>query len=90
MFLKNNIQLQILSFFFISGVLFSQYSWTVFQQSNGKFVHMKINDLTNVTQSIFGLDANMNRYGNISEENICGLCRQFLSEYALLLNINPG
>ncbi|MBC8346919.1 MAG: T9SS type A sorting domain-containing protein [Candidatus Marinimicrobia bacterium] len=33
---------------------------------------------------------NFNRYGHITEQNVQGLSRQFLTEYAMLLKIQPG
>ena len=50
---------------------------------------MKVNNKTGAPHILYGLKVNFNRYGKITEQNIDQLSRQFLSEHAVFLKIQP-
>ena len=70
---------------------FSQYTWVNTTDSEGNAIRMKVNSKTGAPYRLYGLKVNFNnRYGHITEQNVQGLSRQFLTEYAKLLKIQPG
>lgn len=66
---------------FISN-LFAQHTWVDSISVAGNPIRMKVNHKTGVPNRVAGLVVNFNRYGAISENNVQGLSKSFLSEYA--------
>lgn len=78
----------ILTLFFSES--FAQYTWVDTTDSERNAIRMKVNDETRAPHRIYGLNVNLNRYGHITEQNVQGLSRKFLTEHAKLLKIQPG
>jgi len=87
-FFTTSILILLTSFFSES---FAQYTWVDTTDSEGNAIRMKVNSKTGAPHRLYGLKVNFNnRYGHITEQNVQGLSRQFLTEYAKLLKIQPG
>lgn len=58
--------------------------------TSGNVIRIKVNDKTGTPHLIYGLNVNFSRYGQITDQNVQGLSRQFLTEHAKLLRIQQG
>lgn len=69
--------------------ILAQYSWKDTTDLSGNFIRMKVNNKTGAPHLLYGLKVNFSRYGKITEQNVDELSRQFLTEHANFLKVQP-
>ena len=69
--------------------ILAQYTWKDTTDLSSNLIRMKVNNKTGAPHLLYGLKANFSRYGKITEQNIDELSREFLTEHAGFLKIQP-